>query len=129
MHNSEMGKTYLSMFFGLLIVITIIYIASKEPKFSCDEWAKGFRDNFHCNIILTKKDYGGGIATFSGIDMKSKKNVECEDGSKWLIDNFEKFNIGDTVVKNQGQYTVTIKRKGKIIIIPFTCNSKVYTDK
>ena len=128
MNLSEQLRRYLSVLSFLLVGILIFYIASKQKKFSCDDWANDFKNNFQCRLVLTKKEYGGGIATLTGVDLKSNKVIAVEDGSKWIIDNFEKFNIGDTVIKDKGKYTILIKRNRQKIIIQMTCNDKVYTD-
>src|SRR5689334_10675193 len=99
MNLSEQLRRYLSVFGILAVAVIIFYVTSKQKPFSCDDWANNFRNNFQCSLVLTSKDYGGGVATFKGVDIQSKAVVAVEDDSKWIIDNFEKFNIGDTVIK------------------------------
>ncbi len=123
----EQTKTYLSILFGLIAALIMAYFAVREPKFSCDNFADDFKENFSGNLILMSKKFGGGIATLSGIDLSTKNKVNNEDYTKWLIDNFDKFKIGDTIIKKKGKYTIIIKRKGQMVEIPFECD-KVYKD-
>jgi hypothetical protein len=128
MEFSEQTKTYLSVcgIFGLIIYFIICL--AKSPNLDCDERANDFKNDFSCNIILTQKENDAGMATLTGIDILTKKTNDYVDGSKWLIDNFEKFKIGDTVIKPKGQFTITVKSKNKTTKIFFRCGDKVYDD-
>lgn len=128
MEISEQYKRYIFVYGFLVMIVILIYLASTEKKFSCDDWANGFKQNFQCNIVLTDKDNGTAITTLTGIDLETKRIINCDDESKWLRDNFDSFKVGDTIIKNKGQYTILVKRKNLKIVIPFTCDNKVYKD-
>jgi hypothetical protein len=128
MQISDQNKRYLVALGSLIVVAFFIYKMSSN-KFSCDEWANDFRDNANFHLILTKKEtnnYSRG-AYFYGIDLKNKQPTMYYDRSAWMAHNLDKFKIGDTLLKDVGRYGITIKRKGKIILIPFECG-KVYVD-
>ncbi len=104
------------------IIFSVIYWISKEPKFSCDSYAGNFKNNYECHLVLTKIETGSGSITFYGTDLKTKLPISVTDYSKHINDNIENFKIGDTVIKNKGQYTITIKRGDKKILVPFICD-------
>ena len=86
----ENYKTFIWTWGIVALIIYMIWDSSKTPNFNCDNWANDFKNNFNSNIILTKKTNESGLTTLSGIDLKTKTMVNCEDGSKWINDNFEK---------------------------------------
>jgi hypothetical protein len=108
------------------IVLIAFYFISREPKFSCDDYAKGFRDDYECHLILSHKSQSS-ITYFFGTDLYTHQSTDVKDGSKWISKNFDKFHKGDTIIKNKGEYTITIKRKGAVIDIPFECG-RIYPD-
>lgn len=108
----------------------VFSLTSCLPEFSCDEWADSFKEDKMFHLVLDKKETNTGRDVyFYGIDLSTKNYIEFYDGSGWIAGNFDKFNIGDTLIKNKGKYTIIIKRKGKVILIPFECNDKIYSDK
>ncbi|RFZ92538.1 hypothetical protein D0C36_14020 [Mucilaginibacter conchicola] len=109
------------------IVFIALYFISREPKFSCDDYAKGFRDDYECHLILSHKSDDHIFAYFFGTDLYTHQSTDVKDGSKWISKNFDKFRKGDTIIKNKGEYTITIKRKGEVVSIPFECN-RIYPD-
>jgi hypothetical protein len=125
---SDNLKTYLTVTFVFTFIVFGIIKMSTGTKFSCDGWANNFKDSFQCNIVLHEKKRNAGIVTLSKFDLEKKGMVECNDYTKWIGDNFEKFHKGDTIIKRKGEYSSTIKRKNKTIVIPFECD-KVYVDK
>jgi hypothetical protein len=128
MQISGQIKRYLFIF-GVVIIATYSIYDLNTHKFSCDEWANSFKDKKGFNLVLTKKKNNySRDAYFYGIDLSTKEPIEFYDGSGWIAQNFDKFNVGDTLIKNIGKYTITIKRKGKIIQVPFICD-KTYADK
>jgi ribosomal protein L36 len=124
MRISDQDKIFIKIFLAVLWGVLGLYVMVKN-QFTCDGWANNFRDSFNCNIVLTQKSFGSGIATLKGIDLVTKKEVTTEEGTKWLIDNFDTLKIGDTIIKKRGKYTILIKRKGRVFVIPMTCNEKV----
>lgn len=128
MEISEQARRYLAVI-GILIIIVLLIYHSSSNTFTCDKWANDFRDDAQFNLVLTKKENSHSRdAYFYGIDVASKKNTEYYDGGGWIAQNFSKFEIGDTLTKERGKYTIIIKRAGKILLIPFECD-KVYSDK
>jgi len=129
MQIPENAKPYLQAVGGILFLALIIWWESKQPKFSCDAWAKSVKDDMEFGMILTKKENSNHSrnSDFYGIDINNKLTTEFHDGGGWISRNFDKFDIGDTIIKNKGEYTITIKRKGKTIPIYFECD-RVYRD-
>jgi hypothetical protein len=101
---------------GLMLIFT-----SCLPNNSGDEIAKSFRDDKSFHLVLVKKEEKSDEreAYFYGIDLETKTNTEFYDGSGWMAENFDKFKIGDTLIKDKGKYSITIKRAGKTILIPY----------
>jgi hypothetical protein len=122
---------YLLVFGSLLIIIIFLYLASSNSnKFSCDVWANDFRDNAKFHLVLAEKEnHESRDAYFYGTELHTKDRVRFYDGGGWIAGNFDKFRIGDTLIKDAGKYTIIIKRKGKTVLIPFECNGKIYDDK
>lgn len=124
----EKGKTYWLVLGVFIIVVSVVVYIAKTPKFSCDNWAKGFEKNFSCNIILTKKSNNHGIGVLTGINIRTRATDNCIDASTWIIDNLDKFKIGDTIIKNRGDYTIAIRRKNASLKIFLKCGDKIYKD-
>ncbi|MGZ3872272.1 MAG: hypothetical protein ACXVJD_05110 [Mucilaginibacter sp.] len=128
MQISDQTKRYL-LVYGIFIAILYIIYDATSNKFTCDKWANDFRDNNGFNLVLTKKTNNNSRnAYLDGVDLTNKETTEFHDGSGWIAHNFDKFNIGDTLTKKIGKYTIVIKRKGKTILIPFECD-KIYRDR
>jgi len=127
MEISDHSKKYLILFGILLIIVYFIYDSSTN-KFTCDGWAKDFRDNKKFNLVLTHKvnNYSRNAYLY-GKDLTNEESTEFYDGGGWIAQNFNKFKIGDTLIKKLGKYTIMIKRKGETILIPFECD-KIYQD-
>lgn len=129
MQISDQYQRYLLALGSLIVVVYFIYYASTD-NFTCDGWANDFRDSKEFHLILIKKENNQSRdAYFYGIDLKNKENTKFHDGGGWIARNFEKFNIGDTLLKDVGKYSIIIKREGKTILIPFKCGEKIYIDK
>jgi hypothetical protein len=112
------------------ILLIVVVMPSCVPTFTCDNWANGFRDGDEFHLILAKKENGNSRDSyFYGTDLKYKGPTRYIDGGGWIERNFDKFKIGDTLIKDIGKYTIVIKRKGKTILLPFECNGKIYKDK
>ncbi len=103
------------------------FLASCEHDASCDKIAKDFKDNAQFHLVLTEKEnHHSRDAFFYGIDLKTKKeNTKFYDGSGWIAQNFDKFKVGDTLIKDAGKYTIIIKRGKKAILIPYVCQKYI----
>jgi len=123
----ERYKIQIKALLAVPVVFIAMFFISKEPKFSCDNYAKDFKNTYECHIVLSHKNESNGISYLFGTDLSTHDETHVEDGSKWIYENFEKFHKGDTIIKNKGEYSITIKRKGKTILIPFKCD-RVYPD-
>jgi hypothetical protein len=123
----ERYKLEIKALFAAPVIFIAMFFISKEPKFSCDNYAKAFNKTYECHMILSHKNESNGISYLFGADLRTHKQTHVEDGSKWIYKNFEKFHKGDTIIKNRGEYTITIKRNGATILIPFKCD-RVYPD-
>lgn len=129
MQISDQTKRYL-LVYGIFVVILYFICNAGSNNFSCDEWANSIRDEEEFNLVLTKKTNNNSRnAYLDGVDLTNKETTEFHDGSGWIAHNFDKFKIGDTLTKKIGEYTIVIKREGKIIPIPFRCDNKIYEDK
>jgi hypothetical protein len=107
-----------------------LFLSACKSEFTCDEWANSFRDDKKFNLVLTKKENNySRDSYFYGIDLNSNETTEFYDGSGWIAHSFDKFKIGDTLIKRPGRYTIIIKRKGKTVSVPFECSGKIYIDK
>lgn len=113
----------------LFFPIVFLFLTSCLEPYSCDTVAASFRDNYECNLLVQKIQDGSPYTYFYGIDLTSHKQTQVADGSKHIRDYLEMFAVGDSVIKKKGNYTITIKRKGKVILIPYKCNDKEYLDK
>jgi hypothetical protein len=112
------------------ILVVVAVIPGCVPAFTCDNWANGFRDTDEFHLVLTKKEIDDGRNVyFYGIGLKYGQPIKYHDDDSWIAHNFDKFTIGDTLIKDIGKYTIIIKRKGKTILLPFECNGKIYQDK
>jgi hypothetical protein len=101
----------------------ILILASCLPDYSCDEAAKSFKDDYQFHLVLKEKEnHMSNDSYFYGVDLETKENTRFYDGSGWIALNFDKFKIGDTLIKDIGKYTITIKRTGKTILIPYVCD-------
>jgi hypothetical protein len=119
-------KKILLMAIGLLLLT-----GCPSGPFDCDTWANGYRDNSEANIVLNKIKQNGTSMYLYGSDVVTGKPTEFYEGSGWISEIHNQFNIGDTIIKKKGSYLTTIRRKNKIIVIPLTCDEtgKVYKDK
>ena len=98
--------------------------------FSCDEWASNFRDDETFKLVLEKKyNSESRDVYFYGKDIESKKEIEYREGGGWLAHNFDKFQVGDTLIKDKGKYTIFIKRNGRTTSLLLECGGKIYVDK
>ena len=118
------------------VLAGVFYLTSCLPNNTCDEIAKSFRDDEQFHLVLTEKNHKGREAHLYGIDLKYKQETEFFDDSGWIEETFDKFQIGDTLLKDLGKYTIIIKRGHKTIKIPYECEKfqgdstfkKVYQD-
>ncbi|RVT96438.1 hypothetical protein EOD41_20365 [Mucilaginibacter limnophilus] len=113
---------------GVAGFIVILYFFSPFRPFKCKTYAENFRDNYACNIVLLKKSKGGRSIEFKGYDPITKENIKFIDASAWLLEKYDLFIEGDTVVKIKGQYTTTIYRHNQTIPIYFECGGDIFYD-
>jgi hypothetical protein len=110
-------------FYNCSLVIGVIAFLLSCSYTSCDELAANFKNEEQFHMVLIKKENNNSRNTYLyGIDLNTKEKVTYLDGSGWLEDNFEKFKIGDTLIKDLGKYSIVIKRNGKTILIPCVCD-------
>lgn len=120
-----------SIFGGLLVIIIMIVLQlhTKRPVPDGDEaYAKYFKDNFQCNLILEEVDANN--ATLTGIDVLSKKEVTIKDPTKWTMFKYgeSKIHIGDTLIKEKGKYDIIVKSKKGIKILPMVLGDKTLSN-
>ena len=128
MEISHQIKIYLRTLGALALIVYCLYSGSHD-KFDCDDWANVYKAK-QFNMVLSKKEeHYGREVYFYGTDLVSGKLAEFEEGGGWLSLNFDKFIIGDTLIKQKGYYTTVIKRNGKTIFIKMNCGKKIYPDK
>jgi hypothetical protein len=129
MQLSEQLKPYLIAFGMLMLFFLILYKVTS--KYTCDDGANYFRDHVKFNLILTKKDHpdDGREIDLYGIDLYNNEPIDFHDTDGWIALNADKFIRSDTLIKEEGKFSIIIKRTNKIITIPYECDGKRYIDK
>jgi hypothetical protein len=125
MEISDQIKRYLLVYGIVFLGIFMLYYDSKH-QFTCDKWANNFKDKEEFHLVLTGKNNTGRDAYLDGKDLRNKKQIEYHEDSGWIEDCIDTFRVGDTLIKDIGKYCIIIKRKGKTISIPFSCDGKIY---
>ncbi|MBD1392480.1 hypothetical protein [Mucilaginibacter glaciei] len=104
-------------------------IGSCAPDFSCEAWSNDFKTHDEFDIILKDIYHNGRNVHLSGINPKTHGNVEYYNGGGWISHNIKQFEIGDTIRKDIGKYTIFVNRKGYKKKILFQCEGIVYQDR
>jgi hypothetical protein len=101
------------------ILTATLFLSCKS--YTCDDFANDFKNDQSFHLKLLSKKHEGRNVFFEGTDLVSKQKIEHRDGGGFIITVYDKFNIGDTLIKQKGKYQIIIIRKGKKIIIPYEC--------
>ncbi|MET4010603.1 hypothetical protein ABIB62_000414 [Mucilaginibacter sp. UYP25] len=109
-------------------LILMLFFESCVDSPNCDQIAAMLKDRVEYNFVLTDLDINGHDAYMEGIDLKDNLNKSFLEGSGWIARNSSKFIIGDTIYKQKGQYSITIRRKKKTLVLPCQCGINVYKD-
>ena len=96
---------------ALPIIFIFLYMINREPKFSCDTWAKDIKERTEFNMIFIKSSGNGRDITLYGRDIENKYNTEFDDGSGWLERVIDTLKKGDTITKLKGRYCIKVRRK------------------
>ncbi|WP_462266938.1 hypothetical protein [Mucilaginibacter sp.] len=88
---------------------------------SCNDIKAAYANDYTYNMVLREKTQELSLTHFYGTDLTSEKDTVVNDGSKQTIIFGESFRVGDTLIKNKGDATIHVKRKGKKFDIDFDC--------
>lgn len=112
------------------VIVFLIYTFSLTALISCDNkqdcswYAKIDREN-ECLIIVDKLPNGPYFKA-KGKHLKTNKESECFDGSRWWTQYAKYIEIGDTIIKKKGELIFSIHKKDTILSFPWECEGKVY---
>ena len=79
-----------------------------------------------CNIIVEELPEQSRRFTIKGINPETQQRATYSDVESWYVYFNDKIEVGDTVVKRNGELTFYIHKAGSILAFPYRCGGKVY---
>ena len=110
----------------IFIFILLICGCTQIREASCDEIAEFYRPD-SLNMLVTKPSKSIFKFRLEGIYPKTGRNaIFSETNYTWAQDFNKYIQIGDTVVKRQGELQFAIHKKDTVLVFPFECDGKVF---
>ncbi len=110
-----------------LIINSCFLLGCGPSKFDCEQWTNDFKNEYAFDIAVNKIEKHGVAIYFYGKD-RNNQDTYIQESTGWTSAILDTFKVGDTIRKNYGEYSITIKRKSGTIIIPMKCEGHIYRD-
>jgi hypothetical protein len=94
-------------------------------EFSCDAVTKALSKK-HASIVITDIGPTGRIVNFSGIDINTGRKFYYEAEGGMYLPVKEIAQIGDTLIKREGQTDFLLRKKDFIVKFRFVCAENQY---
>lgn len=107
-------------FLGLLIFNLFFLSCVENTKEGCRSETK-YIEEFTMAIILTEKPYKPYNYIVKGIDLNVRKDTVYEFEGRWFDQLGRYWDIGDTIIKKQGDLFLEIHKKDIIHTSTWTC--------
>ncbi|GGG26164.1 hypothetical protein GCM10011323_32270 [Pontibacter amylolyticus] len=91
----------------------------------CDKLATILRPK-ECNIVVEDTPERGRRFTIKGINPETNQRVTYSDVNTWYVFFNDKIEVGDTVVKRNGELTFYIHKADTTLAFPYECEGKVF---
>jgi hypothetical protein len=91
----------------------------------CDKLAAILRPK-ECNIVVEDTPERGRRFTIKGINPVTKQRATYSDVNTWYVFFNDRIEVGDTVVKRNGELTFYIHKADTTLVFPYECEGKVY---
>lgn len=79
-----------------------------------------------CNIIVEDTPEQSRWFTIKGINPETQQRTTYSDMGTWYVFFNDKIEVGDTVVKRNGELTFYINKADTTLVFPYECEGKVY---
>lgn len=79
-----------------------------------------------CNIIVEDTPEQSRWFTIKGINPETQQRVTYSDMGTWYVFFNDKIEVGDTVLKRNGELTFYIHKADTTLAFPYECEGKVY---
>ena len=110
------------------LICMCLILFSCGPTYDCEQIANAYRYD-EC-LLIVKKEPGDLDDRFDyrGIDPVTQKGCNCNSSTsdRWWANYKEHIEIGDTIIKKQGELIFSIHKKDTILSFNFECDGKVY---
>ena len=108
-----------------LLVMLVFSIALYSCSIDCKKATDAYRI-YDLEVALTEKPTIYGDMKFVGRRVNSDKITTTNIMGRWFR-NFESFmDVGDTIIKRQGELTMYIHKRDTVLIFKHECEGKVY---
>lgn len=110
------------------LLVICLCLFSCGPIRDCDSTVGYYRED-ECLLIVEKiPSNTDSRFDFKGINPITKKQCDCDSKTSdmWWVDYKEHIEIGDTIIKKQGELIFSIHKKDTVLNFNFECDGKVY---
>ena len=109
-----------------LVLISFFLVLLFSCNADCDEIALIFKDQ---ECILKFENHSLDINEFyQGTNPFTNEHCDCRDSFHSYLGYRDYIEIGDTLIKNKGDYFFSIHKKDTVLTVNFKCGGKDYND-
>lgn len=105
---------------ALLLITSIFY--------SCGDCQTAIQSQKKINfeVILTEKPYIYGELNLTGRKINSNEILSTQIMSRWYRAFIDSMEVGDTIIKREGELPMYIHKKDTILRFDYDCDGKTY---
>ncbi|KAA5538733.1 hypothetical protein [Adhaeribacter rhizoryzae] len=109
----------------LIPVILLAFLCVSCSNVDCKGIAESRRSKY-CNIVVREAPVSGRWFEIKGINPETKEESTYSDMETWYVQFYKNIQVGDTVVKKQGELEFFIHKKDTVLVYPYECEGKIY---
>jgi hypothetical protein len=113
------GKIKAAYFSLIAILCTACF------KADCDKLVAILKPK-ECNIVVEEIQERSRRFIIKGFNPKTKQRAIYSDVNTWYVYFNDKIEVGDTVVKRNGELIFYVHKADTTLVFPYKCQGKVY---
>ena len=112
----------------IILLCICLNLFSCGSPYDCNGLAENYRTD-ECLLVVEKiPGIRDGRFSYSGVDPIAKKECDCNStrSNRWWADYKEYIEIGDTIIKKNGELVFSVHKRDTVLNFNFECGGKVY---